>query len=94
MLIKKFLVKKPEDADAKDKQKVVNKFKQLKIDAQRQEHKDKMIKAIKKDMMDKHSKKVPVNKDKVPIDFKDNEGGIYYSTRTLPKWKPPLPTTC
>ena len=90
MLIKKFLVKKPEDVDVKDKQKVVNKFKQLKIDAQRQEHKDKMIKAIKKDMMNKHSKKDSVKKDMAIL--KDNEGEITYSSRSL--WKPPLPKTC
>ena len=90
MLIKQFLVKKPEDVDVKDKQKVVNKFKQLKIDAQRQEHKDKMIKAIKKDMMNKHSKKDSVKKDMAIL--KDNEGEITYSSRSL--WKPPLPKTC
>ena len=89
-LKKKFLVKKPEDVDVKGKQTVVNKFKQLKIDARRQEHKDTMIKVIKKDMVNKHSKKDSVKKDMVIL--KDNEGEIAYSSRSL--WKPPLPKTC
>ena len=84
---------------ARQHMKVVDNFKQLNIAAEYKkslERKDKKIKAtsIRKDMMDKHSKKVSAKKDKGPIDFMDNAGEIFYSTRTIPEWKPPLPSTC